>query len=398
MNTHRRLLIVGASVRAAAQSARRGGFEVSAIDLFGDADLTAVANHVQSTHYPRDLARLAGALPPMPWLYTGGLENHPRAVAALSTHGERLGNGSDVLRRVRSPRQLARLLQRHGLRFPAIRIRARSADLPIDGSWLIKGRRSTGGNRVRSWFGTGRPHGQRDCYFQQRISGRSYSALYLAAHGRAELVGVCRQIIGARWAGARGFRYAGSIGPLPLAPLLLAQFRRIGDVLAGQCGLVGLFGVDAVVRSDEVWTVEVNPRYTASAELYERAGAGSLVGAHVEACRGRRPPSDVALGSATRRRHTPAQIQGKAIVYARHAVAVDEALAESWRAAWQRAPWPRLADVPVAGSTIAQGWPVLTVLTSGSCTSQVRERLRQQAAHIAAQLRSASAASSPKTL
>ncbi len=44
----------------------------------------------------------------------------------------------------------------------------------------------------------------------------SVSAVFLAAGGSAVLLGVTRQLVGCRWAGATGFRYVGSIGPLAI--------------------------------------------------------------------------------------------------------------------------------------------------------------------------------------
>ncbi len=40
-----RLILVGASVRAAAQSAARAGFQVTGIDLFGDIDTVAACQN-----------------------------------------------------------------------------------------------------------------------------------------------------------------------------------------------------------------------------------------------------------------------------------------------------------------------------------------------------------------
>ena len=49
------------------------------------------------------------------------------------------------------------------------------------------------------------------------------------------------------------------------------QWRRIGEVISGEFGLRGLFGVDAIKRQDSIYPVEANPRYTASVEVLELA-------------------------------------------------------------------------------------------------------------------------------
>ena len=52
-------------------------------------------------------------------------------------------------------------------------------------------------------------------------------------------------------------------------------------MLAKRFSLAGLFGVDAIVNDEGVWTVEINPRYTASMELVEPSLDASLVDLHV---------------------------------------------------------------------------------------------------------------------
>ena len=104
------------------------------------------------------------------------------------------------------------------------------------------------------------------------------SAVFLAAGGSAVLLGVTRQLVGCRWAGATGFRYVGSIGPLEIDRGLRRQFQRIGDCLADAFDMCGLFGIDAIVSGTDVWTIEVNPRLTASVEILERATGLAAIG------------------------------------------------------------------------------------------------------------------------
>ena len=104
------ILIVGASGRAAAASAIRAGYEPHVIDLFADADTIRLCPTIvcPSVDYPHGLIALANAAPPMPWMYTGGLENHPDVVMAISEHRELVGNDANVLREVRDVTRFAR--------------------------------------------------------------------------------------------------------------------------------------------------------------------------------------------------------------------------------------------------------------------------------------------------
>ena len=66
-------------------------------------------------------------------------------------------------------------------------------------------------------------------------------------------------------------------------------------MLAATFGLVGLVGVDVVIdEAGELHVIEVNPRPTASMELFERATGESLAAAHLAACGFVPPPAPAA--------------------------------------------------------------------------------------------------------
>ena len=115
------LAIVGASTRAAAASAVRAGFQPIAADLFADADLRRIATATRISPYPEGLVDWLRAIEPPAWMYTGALENHPELVDQMAWIAPLWGNPGDVLARVRSPWELAAVLQEHGLLFPEIR-------------------------------------------------------------------------------------------------------------------------------------------------------------------------------------------------------------------------------------------------------------------------------------
>ena len=108
------LVILGASTRAAAWSAIDSGLQPRCADLFADSDLVRVATAFAVPEYPDGLINAARTLgahvgSPCPWMYTGALEHHIETIEALGRMTERgelgplLGNGPDVLRRVRDP-------------------------------------------------------------------------------------------------------------------------------------------------------------------------------------------------------------------------------------------------------------------------------------------------------
>ena len=87
----RRVLIVGVSTRAAADSAARAGFDVIALDAYADLDQHP---SVRALSLPRDfgtpfspeaVVNVARELPSDAVVYLSSLENHPKAVEALTT-------------------------------------------------------------------------------------------------------------------------------------------------------------------------------------------------------------------------------------------------------------------------------------------------------------------------
>ena len=105
--------------------------------------------------------------------------------------------------------------------------------------------------------------------------------------------------------------------------------------------------------------VEVNPRYTASMELVERAYGLNVFSVHLEALAGTLPDFSLA-------RHNAGPFLGKAIVFARQALTVPETMGgvECGR-----------RDLPFPGDRIKPGHPVCSVFAEGdgrdSCLNQL---------------------------
>jgi predicted ATP-grasp superfamily ATP-dependent carboligase len=353
------VLIVGASVRAAAFSARRAGLIAGAIDLFADRDLKEIATvrRVRPARYPLDVERIADEFPPGPWMYTGALENHPSLIDRIGGSRPLWGNDGATVRAVRDPIRVAEALHRAGLPCPAVR--SRPAGLPRDGSWLIKPLGSAGGRSIVP-LSAATDRLREPCCYQARIEGQSVSAVARRNAGRFELLGITAQSIGRP---DNRFAYTGSIGPLRVRTAVRQVVDRICGSLAVEFGLVGLFGVDFVLRDDVPWPVEVNPRYTASVEILELAVRRAFI---------RRPESrgsddEYSVGD----RAGSGPILGKAILFADRPCAYpDRAL--SLPAAFDL-PW--IADIPDTGTRFSAGDPVLTLFASSTTVADCKRRL-----------------------
>lgn len=375
------LWIAGASARAAAFSAIRGGISPITADLFADLDLAAQCPAVMVEDYPRGLAALSRKVPAgAPWMYTGALENSPDLVDAIAADRPLWGNPGKVLRAVRDPQCLTAELGEFGLNGCPVEVDP--AKVPTDGSWLVKPRRSAGGTRIERWRGELGDRRAGEVYFQQSIEGRACSAVYISAESEKDgylasgtiLLGVTEQLLGAvcPWLHATAFQYAGSLGPLSLAEEEDKAWRSIGWRLGLRFGLVGLWGVDAIVNDAGIWPVEVNPRYTASTEILERAGGFSAVKLHAEACRRPVLPGDLPA--------FPATCHAKAILFAARDSRVPAELVRQGLEANSEPLEPNVADIPRADTELSAGMPVLTCLARGETREDVLARLQDMTA------------------
>jgi predicted ATP-grasp superfamily ATP-dependent carboligase len=211
---------------------------------------------------------------------------------------------------------------------------------------------------------------------------------FAIAGSACRLFGASRQLVGRVWCNARGYAWSGAVD-VPISTLAAGattRLERLGHVLAGEFGLLGLVGVDLVVdRAGVIHVIEVNPRPTASMELVERTTGESVMATHLAAwgfaAAGPRQPS------------TRSAAWAKAVVFAERNVvidaAVDGALAER-SARWSADDgWPALADLPAPGTTIDAGRPALTVFAAAWHATGALRRLKHRAAAIRAILRSA---------
>ncbi|WP_425396086.1 ATP-grasp domain-containing protein [Aeoliella sp.] len=351
-----RLAIIGASARAAAFSALAAGYEVVAADLFADSDLAArcPASKLSS---PGEFVQWLAEQQIDGWLATGAWENYPEAVQQMIKLRPMLGCSPQAMRMAKDPQHLASLLAAGGVAFPEIAFTP-----PNKTGWLVKAMNSAGGLGVDDWQPGSEPpkHG----YWQRKIEGTPISATYVAAGGRAVLLGATEQLIDRPWTRSDPYHYAGSVGPfeVPGEGTLTAQLMQTGELLTKDLGLVGLFGVDFVLDPHgTAWAVDVNPRYTASMEVVERFTGASMVAVHVAASM-----QGVLPNSAAK----PSGFAGKAYLFAEREVT------------FRVPPNLHLADIPFEEEVIPRGYPICTLLATAEKYAGVEQRLRQDAQHL----------------
>lgn len=293
------VIIIGASARAATESAVRGGLNVVAIDQFGDRDTRKAADRVLLFETASQIESLIAALPDLPVIPVGGLESLHEQLENMRTCRNVLAPSSATMQKLRSIEFLENLASEVGIAFPPSFQCGTQADLDSRISrsaphrWLAKTATGSAGLDVfpvhnigqLQYFYIARP----TCgtYIQQRVQGRSIGASYLATASETRLLGVSRSIV--HKTSSRPFLYSGSAGPILLTQHQRELLNQLGQSIVAKVGLRGLFGADLIYdpSSDRIWLLEINPRYTASMELHEahfnqKNNSVSLIQSHVQ--------------------------------------------------------------------------------------------------------------------
>jgi predicted ATP-grasp superfamily ATP-dependent carboligase len=362
------VLIVAASGRALAASARRGGFVPLVADFFGDQDTLAVATaHVRlcdglergmcSDNVLPALESLAALQEPTGIVYGTGFEDRPELISCIRRRWKLLGNPPEVIARAKDPLGLSKLCQGNGIAHPDISLSPPSGP----NNWLRKRRGGAGGQHVHAAVNDG---DARDgtFYYQRRVGGTPTSALFLADENRALVLGFSVQ-----WSSPtpeQPFRYGGAVQPASLAHAAIEAMTETVQKLAAGLSLVGLNSADFLVdERGGIQFLEINPRPGATLDIFEPTD-DSLFAMHIAACGGILPPKAPCFERA----------RASAIVYAERDILAFPTL-----------DWPHwAADRPTIGSRIARGDPLCTVFACAARGTDARALAERRIAMILA--------------
>lgn len=358
------------TVRALAQAAARAGYAPCAIDGFADRD-TLAACEGRALRLPMrgaapDWHRLDDAIREMRRQYArrgfagavagGGLEARPELLDLLAEHAPPANAGKEAVLAAATPARWFALLDEIGAPHPKVSLR----NAPKGPGWFVKRAGGTGGLHVRPWRpGAAREPGD---YFQQRAPGRPASALFLAANGKARIVGWQRQLVAPT--AALPCRYGGVVCDDALPTRAKASIAAVIETLARRLPLRGLAGLDFLVDGEAIQVLELNPRPTASLALYP---ALNLFALHLEACAGCLPDAPLLHG------WRPC---GEAVLYAATPLSVPADF---------RWP-PNCADLPEGAAEFAPGEPVCSVRSSADSTQGLLAKLQRRATALSSKL------------
>lgn len=346
------LLIIAASARMLAQAAYQAGVKAVVIDVFADTDTRRYAaawRQVASLNLNDLLPALEPLLTEYPLhdlIYGSGFESFPESLSYLNQRLHLVGNSPATFANTVNKQAFFAVLDSLQIPYPDSVF---SPPNP-DGGWLSKPLRGQGGLGIRHW----QAEPLAESYWQKYQTGLPHSALFLADGRHLQVLGFHRQ-----WttvAGPHGFLFAGLINRTALSTrhqtLITAWLRQLVPIL----GLNGLNSLDFIQDGATLWVLEINPRPSASMQLYD----GDLLSQHRHACAGHLPAAseDSAKNAAC----------AYQIIYAQETVYIPDMLV-----------WPQnCADLPPTGTVCPTGEPICSMIVRQKTAQMVYEQLQYQ--------------------
>jgi len=343
------ILIVAGSGRMLAQAAKHAGLKPLIIDLFADLDMQDYAEdfrQVASLAEP-DLApavdyfieRYAVAHV----VYGSGFECYPESLHYLKRRLIVLGNDPDAFARQLDKPAFFSTLDALNIPHPDVIF---SAPGCADG-WLIKPMQGQGGVGIRRYDGCAIDN---SVYWQRFQAGTTYSALFLADGQQVQIIGFNRQ-----WSVAlsetQAFVFSGVINNAELSDTQQALIRDWLKRMVPVFELKGLNSLDFIHEDDCSYVLEINPRPSASMQLYDR----DLLGGHIQAC----------IGTTLVAWLPSSQQTGYQVVYAERDLIIPD------RFEWP--PW--CMDLPKSGNMCRAGQPLCSIIAHQKNAQSVVEQL-----------------------
>ncbi|HYD34224.1 MAG TPA: ATP-grasp domain-containing protein [Methylophilaceae bacterium] len=345
------------SARPFVKAATAAGYNVIALDAFADVDTCAMASHTYRVGYTdgclskqdivqvlesMDLQDVAGLV------YGSGFEASPELLDVIQGYVPVLGNTSQILRNLKRPRQFFMLLDVLRIPHPEVSFKP----LGDASGWLYKQGGGSGGAHIRKALPIPSIAPARGYYFQREIRGTAVSLLFAANGSQSKVIGFNELWMSST--GSMPYRYGGAVSHAVLSHTVEQQLIQIAQQITNAVGLRGINSLDAVIEDDKVHVLEINPRLSATFDLYQGQSLhnADLFNLHLQSCAGALE-GRTQVAKVSRAHH---------VAYAR----CPTHLALNM-------PWPEwVADIPHGGSYIAAHQPLCTILAEADTPEGAR--------------------------
>jgi len=355
-----KIIIVAIACRPYVEAAVACGYTVVAIDAFADVEVSNLAESCHQLEFSNgrlnmhQLMQVMGVLYLQQFVgffYGAGFEKEP---AMLSTINELLpvvGNLEQVVSRCKAPDDFFSLCEQLQVPYPKVMF---SQPNSTEG-WLRKEIGASGGGHVQR-VDLQVSHGQKGqedtVYYQQFQQGQPVSCLFIASKNQrqehlVQVIGFNEQLIIPSH--DVPFRYGGAVSHAAISDVAKARFEQYVNQLSQAMGLVGLNSCDAICDGDAIYVLEINPRLSATMDLYTDM---QLFEKHIAAV----------AGEAVEFEQDCKSSHAQQVIYAEYKVTIkDDIIWPSW-----------VYDRPKAGSFLDEGMPVCTVVAEAETAEQAK--------------------------
>ncbi|MEQ1599375.1 MAG: ATP-grasp domain-containing protein [Methylotenera sp.] len=279
-----KFIITALSARGFAEAAVACGHDVIVLDAFADEDTQRVStkthklnmhinnqglsldeNDFKSVFSGINLADIDG------FLYGSLFDNCPRLLEWVAEYESIVGNQPEMLKQAKDFSFFA-LLDDLGIQHPEVCLQM--PDNPAQ--WLAKQLGGSGGTHIK-------PASQakyfQKAYFQKKQAGTPISILFVADGKTAKTIGFNQQLIAPT--DEMPYRFAGAVNNIALQPNICGAFEHASQQLTSALSLRGINSLDAILEGETLWILELNPRLSATFDLYE-----NLFSLHLQGCAG----------------------------------------------------------------------------------------------------------------
>ncbi|HAF01681.1 MAG TPA: hypothetical protein DCO68_03530 [Methylophilaceae bacterium] len=354
------IIIAAISSRPYVKAATEAGFEVIAIDMFADIDTQKLAKKVYQVavfENQFDLEALlqvleeVSAYQPVGFCYGSGFERHPEHLRKIEALVHVLGNSAESVQYCKNPQSFFKFCDDLSMTYPET---SHTKPAHHEG-WLTKQIGGCGGCHV-SPLGVFFDEEAKGVYFQRHQSGIAISCLFLVCEDQVKVIGYHEQ-----WSNPQdtlSYQYGGAVSHIALADWVKSDLESFVKEAAKKMGLVGLNSCDAILADDKLYILEINPRLSASVDLYTPV-VGNLFAAHVAASK-KETVGDLVISTTAKAHH---------VHYAQHEMLITESF-----------NWPHwVCDIPEVGQRIEKNRPLCTVIAQAETATQAKQLVQNRA-------------------
>jgi len=320
-NKKKSVLVAGFNTRPLIYSLHRVGYDVYAVDFFGDSDfypyvkdciiLTKRLNtnydlvkNNYNEYFPLLILELLNKYPDIDYLIIGsglddGIDERTLILKEINQRNYKILNLNNELAAIKKSRDtkfIFNYLKKLGYNIPRtvsfeeIEYKIEKLEYPF----ILKKKSGSGGTNVYKIQNKSdldiiirlinrESFDPKDWLIQEYIAGNPVSCTTISNGVESEVISVNHQIIGDKYLNApKEFMYCGNVVP---ANVFQEEKNLIGDIsmkLSAELGLKGINGFDFVLKNHYPYLMEINPRIPGSIRASEEAMNLNLLELHIK--------------------------------------------------------------------------------------------------------------------